>query len=393
MFSTLIAILLAAVTADNPPPASRPAPAAATRPSETRLNLKRDGAFGFPQSQAEILCDDENLRVSAWSDADYLYVQSILWKDGDDSLGETRDGREIGDNSSLCLDLDADQKLTPKLDRDYALNPWPKRPGLYYSVWLSANSSTHLMNDSKGRGSIRYLNVATDRRVRVDSFLIPLSEIKKKPGQGLRLAYTAYSPKPAFTLNSVGAQGRGANTNPPARDKYHPLKLQDRPATLDPQQVPEGREDQVPATTRPTKPVPKLDTVPPELKAKDWLNTDQTPTLASLKGKVIVLDFWGTWCGPCVAGIPHLNELHEQHAARGLRILGITDQSRQGIENFMKTTPVKYILGTGSNMAPEYGITGFPHAFIIGRDGKLVWQGNPGSADFEKRLLVALDAK
>src|SRR5207244_4114953 len=111
--------------------------------------LKRDGAFGFPQKDAKVLWDKPALRVSEWNDAENLYVQAILFEDGDDTLGQTTDGRDIGDTSSLVLDIDGDAKITANLDRTYALSPWPKMPGLHYSVHLGGGSSTHLMADSK----------------------------------------------------------------------------------------------------------------------------------------------------------------------------------------------------------------------------------------------------
>ena len=110
-------------------------------------------------------------------------------------------------------------------------------------------------------------------------------------------------------------------------------------------------------------------------------------------GQVVVLEFWATWCGPCVKGIPRLNKLHEQHGPGGLAVLGVTDQSKKGIENFMEQTPMKYVVGAGSELASEYGVEGLPHAFVIGRDGKLVWHGDPGDKEFEKQILAALGTK
>jgi hypothetical protein len=92
---------------------------------------RRDGAFDFPQAQATVLCDEPDLRVSAWNDASYLYIQAILWKDDNDALDKSADGRPIGDWGALSLDVDADGKVTPERDLEYCLNPWVGQPGPY----------------------------------------------------------------------------------------------------------------------------------------------------------------------------------------------------------------------------------------------------------------------
>ena|ERR1700752_2320273 len=70
--------------------------------------LRQNGALGFPQDQATVLTDRKNLKLSICSNNEWLYVQPILWNDGDDSLGHLADGRQIGDNSVLCLSLGQD---------------------------------------------------------------------------------------------------------------------------------------------------------------------------------------------------------------------------------------------------------------------------------------------
>ena len=349
-------------------------------------NLKKDGLFGFPQNKATVVCDTKDLRVSVWNDAVYLYVQAVIWGDGDDSLGESaNDGRKIGDRSSLLLDVDVDGKTTPNVDRNYMLNPWPDRSGLGYEVMLGDGASTGIRTDSKGRGVIHYAQTATGK-VRVDSYLIPIIEIGRKPGDHIRFDYDAWSPKPVLFLNSLGSV-----------EKHHDYLLIDRPATLDATIVPDGREEQKRLPKKMIKPMPNVGDTPPEVVAKDWLNTNTTPTLAGLKGKVVVVYISRTSIERRDEGygIPQLNKLHEDYASKGLVILSLTEQGKTGIQNLMKNErlSMKYILGTGSEMGEEYGVNVNPHAFIIDKDGKLVWHGDRHEEDFERQIAQALNGK
>ena len=130
-------------------------------------------------------------------------------------------------------------------------------------------------------------------------------------------------------------------------------------------------------------PEPIIGVEPPEVAAEDWLNTDSPPTLASLQGKVVLVEFWATWCGPCVAGIPHLNELQTKYRAAGLRVISLTDENRAQVEAFQKgaKSPIKYTVGVGSGLSAKYGVTGIPHSFLVGRSGKLLWQGHPAECE------------
>jgi len=186
--------------------------------------------------------------VSFWNDRTYLYVQAILWNDHDDALGPNKFGQTIGDNSALILDVDADRKITANVDRDYRLNPWPDQHGLRYTVFLGVNITTALRDNSKGRGAIRYLpGPSGSAKVRVDSLLIPLAEINKRPSEKLRLAYWGQSPRPALIGNSVGYLGNGdyfAFHLP--WDRFHEVTLADRADALDIKAIPDGRDDEAP---------------------------------------------------------------------------------------------------------------------------------------------------
>ena len=338
-------------------------------------DLKSEGAFGFPQARATVLCDTPDLRLSVFNDGEHLFVQAVLWNDGDDAAGETRDGRAIGDRSSLIVDVDADRQVTAKLDRTYHLNPWPSRAGLQGS--------------SQGRGSIAYLSHG-DAKVRVDTYLIPASELGRKPGDPVRIAFLANSTVPEFTANSVGFESdKTYHAHHLPWESFHDVTLAPGPASIDAQLVPEGRDTIVrEAKAKP----PALGEVPPAFAAESWINWkgDQPPTPEFLRGKVVVVEFWATWCGPCIAGIPHLNEIHEKHAKDGLVLLSLTDQSRAHVEEFVKQKDMRYTVGVKSQTADAYGVSGIPAAFVIGRDGKLLWSGHPAREEFERAIVEAL---
>lgn len=115
----------------------------------------------------------------------------------------------------------------------------------------------------------------------------------------------------------------------------------------------------------------------PEIRAKVWLNVRGNVSLAALRGKIVVVEFWATWCPPCRDSIPHLNELHKKWASKGVVIVGLTDEHRAKVSQFMKKLPMHYIVGTGSKDGGRYGVNGIPHAFVVDPEGRVVWRGHP----------------
>jgi thiol-disulfide isomerase/thioredoxin len=355
--------------------------------------LARDGAFGFPQADAAVLIDNADYRVSLYSDDRYLFVQSVVWHDGDDSLGETVDGRAIGDRTNLYVDVDGNGEVTPNVDRVYLVNYFPSRPGLYYQLLLGDYRRTHVRQDSAGRAAIRYLDTPGGGRVRVDSIVIPLAELGRRPGQSVRLAVWTRSEHPDLTLNSLGvAEPPGVGGSGLPTRSYHVVTLVAGRPPLDPTLVPRDRDKaEAAAQAAPRKPMPEPGSVPPEFVAEDWINTDGPLTLAGLRGQVVLIDFWHTNCGDCLAGIPHLNELQHRYGPRGFKIVAFSENSRQGIEWFMQAKArIDYAVGTGSNLKVEYGIRNVPYAFLIGRDGTVLWHGMLVVDDVVPRIEAAL---
>lgn len=125
-----------------------------------------------------------------------------------------------------------------------------------------------------------------------------------------------------------------------------------------------------------------------EFSAGKWLNTPPLK-LAGLKGKVVVLEFWATWCGPCRKSIPHLKELHSKYASKGLVLISLTDEAPAVAENFVKENGMNYAVGLESPTSEAYAVTGIPHAVVIDRSGKVVWEGHPMNG-LDKAIEAAL---
>ena len=120
--------------------------------------------------------------------------------------------------------------------------------------------------------------------------------------------------------------------------------------------------------------------------------------LSDYRGKVVLLDFWATWCEPCRAEIPHFVDLQDKYGSQGFQIIGVSmDDSPDPVPAFYKQFKMNYPVVMGNaQIGEEYGgVLGLPIAFIIDRHG-LIRARHMGATDaavFEREIIAQLGEK
>jgi cytochrome c biogenesis protein CcmG/thiol:disulfide interchange protein DsbE len=97
-------------------------------------------------------------------------------------------------------------------------------------------------------------------------------------------------------------------------------------------------------------------------------------TNASLKGKVVVLDFWASWCGNCLKASPTMNSLHDKYASKGVVVVGVNALEKKprpaASEKYKKDHETRYqLVSDGDAAHKKYGVPGLPVIVVIGKDG------------------------
>jgi thiol-disulfide isomerase/thioredoxin len=147
----------------------------------------------------------------------------------------------------------------------------------------------------------------------------------------------------------------------------------------------EGGEPETPALKV------KVGDAAPDFALKDLAGAEVT--LASLKGKVVLLDFWATWCGPCKAAMPAIQKIADDYKDKGVVVLGINtwENSPDAARKYMEDKKFTYpCLLAGDPLAEAYGVPGIPTIVVLGKDGRVefleVGMGGDG------KIRAAIDA-
>ncbi len=118
--------------------------------------------------------------------------------------------------------------------------------------------------------------------------------------------------------------------------------------------------------------------------------------LADLRGRPVIVNFWASWCGPCVEEFPLLLEAAERHEDDGLAIVGIVYQDRsEAARSFMERNGATWpaTMDPGERVASAYGILAPPETFFIGRDGTIVARqiGQFSAASLDEKVAAIMD--
>ncbi|HUD47837.1 MAG TPA: TIGR03435 family protein [Candidatus Baltobacteraceae bacterium] len=134
---------------------------------------------------------------------------------------------------------------------------------------------------------------------------------------------------------------------------------------------------------------PKQGDMPPPLVVTQTIQGPVPKEISweKLKGKVVVLEFWATWCGPCVAAIPHLNDLVEQFHDKPVVFLSVSSEEAGFVRNFLKLRPMKgwVALDDDEGLKNAFHVQGIPHTVIVDAGGRIAAITHP--AKLEARHL------
>lgn len=126
--------------------------------------------------------------------------------------------------------------------------------------------------------------------------------------------------------------------------------------------------------------------------------TQSAVTLSKIRGKVIYLDFWASWCGPCRESFPWMNSMQAKYKDRGLQVIAINlDANNDDAKKFLSQHSAQFtVLFDPKGITPrQYGVKGMPSSFLISKDGKILVQhkgfNNADRAELEQKILNALE--
>jgi thiol-disulfide isomerase/thioredoxin len=129
----------------------------------------------------------------------------------------------------------------------------------------------------------------------------------------------------------------------------------------------------------------------PDAKVKP-LDGGDSVRISDFKGKVVLIDAWATWCGPCIETMPLIQETYNEFKDKGLVVMAITSETAPEVNRFLKKNP-KYsypiYLDLDGSFAEAFQITGIPASFVIDKQGNIVFKDHPAEHGKMRRIIAS----
>jgi thiol-disulfide isomerase/thioredoxin len=128
-----------------------------------------------------------------------------------------------------------------------------------------------------------------------------------------------------------------------------------------------------------------------EITIRQWI-TGNPPDIKNLSNTVYIIEFWATWCQPCLSSIPHLIELNNKYKDNGLLIIGLSqDKSEQKVRRFIAEHKMNYPVAIDNGTADQLGIKGYPTVVVVDHKGEIAFKGYPWDKQFDRAVEKAVN--